>query len=101
MARYKQADNVRYIEANNGFGWICLPDGKRQTEVFGMVYELERRARSRKEPGSLTGWHLYSVNHSHFFGEFCDRTLLWAVDVASEIIAKTDLRGEGYEKEEA
>lgn len=97
MARYKQADNERYIEADNGFGWTCLPNGNRRTTVFGMTYELEKRARSRKERGSETGWHLYSVNHSHFFGEYCGRTLLAAVDVASEIVTKADLRGEGYE----
>ena len=68
--------------------------------VFGITYELEKRRRS---PGDTpdTGWYLYSCGaDGGFFGEYCDRTLLPAVDEASKMIAKTDLRGPGYEKED-
>ena len=94
MARRRQADGERYIEADNGFGWT--PDaesGRYETTVFGIEYELEKRR------GDGEGWHLYTRKGSHFWGEWCAYTLLEAVDEASKMIAKADLRGEGYEKE--
>lgn len=90
----------RYIEADNGLGWALRADGMYVTEIFGVSYEMEKRRRSRVEPGSDTGWHLWSRPGTHFMGEFCDRTLLSAIDEASEMIAKADLRGEGYEEKE-
>lgn len=105
MARRKQADRQKYIEADNGFGWTkerasatSVQSSMHATTVFGITYELEKR---RRAPGDTpdTGWYLYSRGVSCFFGEFCDSTLLPAIDRASEMIAKADLRGEGYEKE--
>jgi hypothetical protein len=98
MARYRQADNERYIEADNGFGWTrrrasatSVERNRYVTTVFGLSYELEKRHRS---PGDTpdTGWYLYSLNDTYFFGESCGLTLLTAVDAASEMIAKADLR---------
>lgn len=86
----------RYIEADNGFGWTRQPQtGNYEVTVFGVVYELEKRK------GDGDGWYLYTVkNSTHFFGEWCGYTLLGAVDEASNLIAKADLRGPGYETEE-
>jgi hypothetical protein len=95
MARRKQADGERYIEADNGFGWTrCSDNGNYQTTVFGVTYELERRGGTQED----FGWYLYTIKGStYFFGEYCARNLLPAIDEASELIAKTDLRGKGYE----
>lgn len=101
MARWKQADNQRYIEADNGFGWVKSGDRRYQAEVFGISYELEKRTRNaRVEPGVDTGWYLYSRKDTYFTGEFCDSTLLPAIDEASDMIVKADLRGKEYERKE-
>jgi hypothetical protein len=106
MARRVRHMGERLIEADNGVGWsrerasvASVSSGRYTTEIFGVRYELEKRRRSRVEPGSDTGWHLYSLNNTYFFGEFCGSTLMEAVDEASEVIIKADLRGPGYEKE--
>lgn len=106
MARRRQADGERYIEADNGFGWTrerasvaSVSSGRYFTEVFGIEYELEKRRRSRQEPGTDTGWYLYSRGSCmYFFGDFAGYTLLPAIDEASKMIAEADLRGEGYER---
>lgn len=97
MARRKQADGERYIESDNGFGWARDPEnGNYRTTLFGITYELERRGGTQE----MFGWYLYTIKGStHFFGEWCARSLLPAIDEASELITKTDLRGKGYEKE--
>jgi hypothetical protein len=107
MARRRQADGEQYNEADNGFSWsrkrasaTSVERGSYVTTLFGIKYELEKRRRS---PGDTpdTGWYLYSFGVSGgFFGEYCDATLLPAIDKASELIAKADLRGEGYERKE-
>lgn len=104
MARRRQADGERYIEADNGFGWsrkrasvVSVESASYFTEVFGIEYQLEKRRRS---PGDTpdTGWYLYSYGVSGgFFGEWCGSTLPTAIDEASDLINKADLRGEGYE----
>jgi len=102
MAKRKQADHQRYIEADNGFGWTADRASPVSTEryhyrttIFGITYELEKRGGRYED----WGWYLYTVKGSaYFLGEFCDRTLLPAIDEASEMIAKADLRGEGYER---
>lgn len=106
MARYRQADHERYIEADNGFGWVrkrgssalsVLP-GIYQLDLLGIEYKLEKF----EDFWAEKGWYLYSLQKpAHFWGEFCAVNLLPAIDRASELIAKADLRGEGYEKEEA
>jgi hypothetical protein len=91
------------IEADNGIGWtrhhgsaaLAIEPGRWETEVFGLTYRLEKFANPR-------GWCLYlgtSVN-PHFHGEYCGPTVLDAIDVASYMITKADLRAEGHEKEE-
>lgn len=103
MARRKQADGEKYIEADNGFGWtperssvVGFSDHRYRTTIFGITYELERRGGTQE----MFGWYLYTVKGStHWFGEYCARSLLPAIDEASEMIAKADLRGEGFEKE--
>ena len=104
MARRKQADGERYIEADNGFGWArkraSVQSSSYEAFILGVRYELEKRRRS---PGDTpdTGWYLYSYGESGgFFGEWCGSMLLPAIDEASKLIAKADLRGEGYEKED-
>ena len=108
MARRRQAEGERYIEADNGFGWskkrasvASVERGSYYATIFGVEYELEKRRRSPGDtPG--TGWYLYSYGvPGGFFGEWCGSTLLSAIDEASKMIAKADLRGEGYEKEDA
>ena len=104
MARRKQANFERYIEADNGFCWTAdrasVVSNERyryRTTVFGITYELETRGGKYED----WGWYLYSIKGStHFFGEFCDRTLLPAVDEASRMIAEADLRSEEYERKE-
>jgi hypothetical protein len=103
MARRRRADGKKYIEADNGFGWVpdraSVVSGERyryRTTVFGITYELEKRGGTQED----YGWYLYSIKGStYFFGEWCAQNLLPAIDEASELIARTDLRGEGYEKE--
>ncbi len=107
MAQRRQADGEQYIEADNGFGWIrgrasatSVSSGLYTVTIFGITYELEKRRRNaRVEPGADTGWYLYSRDAgSWFFGEWCGRTLLSAIDEASKMIAEADLRGGGYER---
>lgn len=106
MAKRRQAEGERYIEADNGFGWArqrasvaSVESGRYETFILGVHYELEKRRRNaRVEPGADTGWYLYSHGDSHFFGEWCGATLLPAIDAASLMIARADLRGEGYER---
>lgn len=104
MARRRQAEGERYIEADNGFGWAAdrasVVSNERyryRTTIFGITYELEKRGGKYED----VGWYLYSIKGStYFFGEFCDRTLLSAIDEASKMIAKADLRDDGYERKE-
>lgn len=105
MARHRQSDGEKYIEADNGIGWTrqkasvaSVLSGNYEAYLFGIRYELEKRRRSVREPGADTGWYLYSHGDTYFFGEFCDRTLLSAIDEASKLITAADLRGEGYER---
>ena len=104
MARYRQADHECYIEADNGFGWtrqrsssiLAAQRVAYGTQIFGVRYRLEK---FRDEKGRA--WYLYSSTpgaQGGFYGEYCDRTLMAAIDRASELIVKADLRGEGYEK---
>jgi len=101
MARRIQFMGTRLVESG-GLGWQRNKDtGTYETEIFGIKYELEHRRRnSRVEPGTDTGWYLYSRNDTHFFGEWCGTKLFDAVEEASDLIHKTDLRGEGYEPKE-
>lgn len=104
MARRRTHMGERYIEADNGFGWspvkasvVGISDHRYRTTIFGIEYELEKRGGTQED----FGWYLYTIKGStHFFGEYCDRTLLPAIDEASEMIAKADLRGEGYERKD-
>lgn len=105
MAARKQHMGERIIEADNGFGWtrrrgssaLAISTGTYETDVFGVSYKLEKFDHPRDE----AGWYLYSPSHpSDIWGEFCATNLLPAIDVASEMIVKADLRGEGYEKKE-
>lgn len=105
MARRRTHMGEKYIEADNGFGWsrgrasaTSVERGSYFATIFGIEYQLEKRRRS---PGDTpdTGWYLYTIKGStHFFGEYCAHTLLPAIDEASRMIAKADLRGEGYER---
>jgi hypothetical protein len=107
MARRMKAEGRPYIEADNGFGWVrdrasvaSVASGKYRASIFGIRYELEKRRRNVADETYDTGWYLYSFGvPSGFFGEWCAPTLLPAIDEASKMIAKADLRGEGYEKE--
>lgn len=107
MAKRMQAEGQRFVQADNGLGWsrerasvVSVGSGRYVTTIFGITYELEKRRRNaRVEPGTDTGWYLYSRGDSYFCGEFCDSTLLPAIDAASDMIVKADLRGEGHEKE--
>lgn len=105
MAKRRQVDGEKCIEAANGFGWTkqrssvaSVQSAMYAAKVFGITYELEKRLRA---PGDTpdTGWYLYSRGDGYFFGEFCGYTLLPAIDEASEMIAKADLRCPGNEKE--
>lgn len=102
MAKRKQWQGEKIIEADNGVGWsyrrgytpLSIHSGVWWTEIFGLTYRLVKF--------QTDGWCLYlgdDVN-PHFYGEACADTLLEAVDVASEMILKANLRGEGYEKKE-
>jgi len=102
MARRRQVGGEKIIEADNGFGWsrrrgspaLSVQSGVWVTEIFGITYRLVKFANPE-------GWCLYLGDrpNRHFYGEHCGRTLPSAIDKASEMIAKADLRGEGYEKE--
>jgi len=101
MAKRIQAEGQRFIQADNGLGWsrtrgasvLAVVRGKYVTEVFGLRYELQK---FRDDNGH--GWYLYSRPTPHFHAEYCAPTLLAAIDAASDMILKADLRGEGYEK---
>lgn len=103
MARRRQAEGERYIEADNGFGWtrergasvLSVVPGVYVTKIFGVTYTLEKF----RDPQGEHGWYLYSRKNTHFTGQYCEATLLPAIDEASKLIAKADLRGEGYERE--
>lgn len=106
MARRIQFMGTKLVESSSGLGWqrerasAASPgSGRYVTDMFGITYELEKRHRS---PGDTpdTGWYLYSREVTYFFGEFCDIKLFDAIEEASDMILKADLRGEGYEKEE-
>jgi hypothetical protein len=104
MAKRRQIDNQLCIVADNGFGWaperssvLSVQFYCYTTEIFGVRYRLEKFL----DPDGDRGWYLYSVRPAHFMGEYCDKLLLSAIDVASEMIDKADLRGEGYGKEAA
>lgn len=106
MARHRQAEGEKYIEADNGIGWtrkraslMSVEPNRWVTAIFGVSYELEKRCRNILDGSYDTGWYLYSSGVSGgFFGEYCDRTLLPAIDEASKLIIAADLRGEGYER---
>jgi hypothetical protein len=100
MAQRKTHMGERYIEADNGFGWtfrrgyvpMSVRSGVWETEIFGLTYRLVKILDA--------GWCLYlgrDVN-PHFYGDLCADTLMPAIDIASEKIAKADLRGDGYER---
>lgn len=108
MARYRQAEYQRYVEADNGFGWTkkkasleSVDPNKWVLALFGVDYELEKRFRNIRDEAYDTGWYLYTVGVEGFFGEYCASTLMPAIDEASRLIAKADLRGEGYERKES
>lgn len=102
MAKRIQFMGTKLVESDSGIGWQRNKEtGVYETETFGISYELEHRRRNaRVEPGSDNGWHLYSRGDSHFFGEWCGYKLFDAIEEASGLIIKADLRGEGYEKKE-
>lgn len=96
-----QVDCVRMLQSENGLGWTKNPTtGRYETDLFGVDYELEKRVRNRKDETHDTGWYLYSKGVAGgFFGEWCARKIYEAVDAASKMIVKADLRTEGYERE--
>lgn len=98
MAKRIQWCGKKLIEGEGGIGWERQENGKYQTELFGVTYELVKRRRSKIERGD-TGWYLYSdgAPDGNFFGDYASSTLLEAVDEANEMIIKLDLRGPGYE----
>ncbi|GHB51986.1 hypothetical protein GCM10010331_44430 [Streptomyces xanthochromogenes] len=97
MARRIQWCGKKLIEADGGIGWERQASGKYQAELFGVTYELEKRRRSKSEPGD-TGWYLYSngAPDGNFFGDYASRTLMEAVEEATTMLLKLDLRGPGY-----
>jgi hypothetical protein len=102
MAKRHQRGNRQCIVADSGFIWTPERSAVLSThfycyttEIFGVKYRLEKF----RDPEGEQGWYLYSVRPAHFMGEYCERLLLPAIDAASEMIAKADLRGEGYELE--
>ncbi len=108
MARRAEFCGIRHIEADNGIGWhadsrssvLAVAPNKHVAVVFGIEYWLEKF----KDPDGVSGWYLYSsvsAVQGGFHAVHCAPTLMPAIDEASKLIAEADLRGEGYEKEEA
>lgn len=105
MATRKQWQGEKIIEADNGLGWsrkrgssaLSILPGVYEAEIFGIAYKLQKFDGA---PGER-GWYLYCLaDPTHFWGEFCAANLFPAIDTASEMIARGDLRGEGYERKE-
>lgn len=96
MAKRIQWCGKKYIEGEIGIGWERTSNGHYQTEMFDVTYELEKRRRNTKDQTFDSGWYLYSrgASEGNFFGEWCARTILDAVDSANEQILKADLRAE-------
>jgi hypothetical protein len=102
MARRIQFCGEKMIESGCGIGWTRdEASGWYVTVMFGIEYELEKRRRNVADETYDTGWYLYSHDaNSYFVGEWCGSLLLSAVDEASQMIVKADLRGKGYERKE-
>ncbi|MFI1796608.1 hypothetical protein ACH427_04510 [Streptomyces sp. NPDC020379] len=98
MGKRIQWCGKKLIEGDDGIRWERQENGKYQAELFGVTYELEKRRRSRAEQGD-TGWYLYSrgAPEGNFLGDYASRTLLEAIDEATDMLLKLDLRGSGYE----
>lgn len=87
MASYSRADGVRGIIGEAGYGWVP-GDGGAWTHQAGEgpVYVLEKRPRNLKDGAPDTGWYLYDDQTGGFFGEWCSRRILDAVDAANDLI---------------
>ncbi|KUL44788.1 hypothetical protein ADL22_12660 [Streptomyces sp. NRRL F-4489] len=98
MAKRIQWCGKKLIEADGGIGWERQESGKYQAELFGVTYELEKRRRSKAERGD-PGWYLYSSGapDGNFSGDYTSSTLMEAVEEATTMLLKLDLRGPGYE----
>lgn len=92
----------KIIVADNGTRWffrrgyvvLSNHSGEWTTTVQGLTYRLVRFG------GDDPGWCLYLGEelNPHFYGEPCGLKVMAAIDKATELITKADLRGEGYEK---
>jgi hypothetical protein len=90
MGRYRTSKGERLIESDRGTTWA--QEGRRWKGVFrGVGCELEKR---RASPGDTpdTGWYLYTNGvHGGYFGEWCGRRVLEAVDEADRLLRSTEL----------
>lgn len=92
MARHRMEDGEKYIEADNGYGWVRKVKEDTSLRWYelrlgGVRYELDKH----RAKGIETGWYLSSFPMDRFTGVFCGRNLLAAVDEASWLI---DEKGE-------
>jgi len=91
MAKYRTVKGERCIESEDGRRWT-KDDGGRWTCSIGTVMcELEKRVAC---PGDTpdTGWYLYTNGASGgYFGEWCGRRILEAVDEATQLLGRVDL----------
>lgn len=99
MAKRVQVDGKKVLDTEGGLTWSREAGlkkserGKYEAEMHGVQYQLEKRTWSQQEPDCDTGWYLYSTNvYGGFFGAWCASTIVEAVDVATEMILKRDLR---------
>ncbi len=87
MAKYSTSDGVRGITGDDGYGWIPGDGGAWiRNAGDGPVYVLEKRRRNPKDDTADTGWYLYDDQPGGFFGEWCGRRILDAVDEANRQI---------------
>lgn len=98
MAKRIQYCGTKLIRGDEiGISWERKESGKYETDMDGVTYELENRTANVRDETHDTGWYLYSRGaDGDFFGKWCARTILEAVDVANEMIDKARLRGAGY-----
>jgi hypothetical protein len=85
MAKYSQADGVRGITGEDGYGWMP-GDGTAWLRSDGPGYVLEKRRKNPKDGTTDTGWYLYTEGETGFFGEWCGSRILDAVDEANRLI---------------
>jgi len=87
VAKYCNWNGVRAIVGDGDYVWLPGDGGAWVCDRNDVNYVLEKRTRNPKDETYDTGWYLYDDKASGFFGEWCAKLLLEAVDKANSLIA--------------